>query len=261
MSSPFDMVDEEFYRIMQSVTREVVGRSNADNVASSLWCFLVRVQNTWSSVRLLRNGTPVARHNEILVDVGVLLRCMFDASLQAAYILHDPAKQTERASQYLEFQHVERYNTQERVFKHKNMLTDLLRLSRHKAAGQARVKAEFDRVKNQFLKKSNKNSTGGVLKGEAETREQWYAGNLGQFAQDAGKRDEYDTFIYGFHGCVHSSSYAVLEGPPLAHELVMPFANALAGRVVAINARYHRLDLGRDQAILDEICKGALYPS
>src|SRR5262249_46372020 len=125
MPSQSDVVDDEFYRIMQSVTRAVYGRSNADKVAQALWCFLVRVQNTWTSIRLLRSGTPAARHKEIMLDVGVLLRSMFDACLQAAYIVRDPAKQTERATQYLEFQHVERYNIQQRVFKHKNLLTAL----------------------------------------------------------------------------------------------------------------------------------------
>jgi hypothetical protein len=41
----------------------------------------------------------------------------------------------------------------------------------------------------------------------------------------------------------------------------MHTASALAGRVLNFNARYHGLDLGGDQAILDELCKGVLPTS
>jgi hypothetical protein len=57
---------------------------------------------------MLRRGVPQDFQSVFMVDAGVLLRCMFDAYLQADYIVRDPAKQMERATMYLEFQHVDR---------------------------------------------------------------------------------------------------------------------------------------------------------
>ena len=101
-------------------------RKNADNVTRSLLCFLVRVANTWNSLHLLRQDGPADFQSVFMVDAGVLLRCMFDAYLQADYIVRDAAKQTERATMYLEFQHVERYKAEERVFRHSNPMTEIL---------------------------------------------------------------------------------------------------------------------------------------
>jgi len=257
MSARSDVVDEEFFRIMRSVISALHQRTNSDNITRSLFWFLVRVANTWNSLQLLRRGALADFQSVFMVDVGVLLRCMFDAYLQADYIIRDPAKRTERATLYLEFQHIERYKAEEKLFRHNNPLTDVLGSSPRRAEGQARRRAEFERVKGAFLRKDKGSARSG--KKAPETRDQWYEGNLGQLAEAAGKKDEYDTFVYPFSGCVHSSSYAVLKGPPVEAEYLMQFASTLAARVVNINVQHNRLDLGDDQPILEEMCKGVLY--
>jgi len=259
MSALYDVVDEELFNIMRSVISTLKQRNNADDVTQALLCFLVRVANTWKSIHLLREHVPAGFENAVMVDIGALLRCMFDAYLQADYILRDPAKRMERATLYLEFQHVERYKAEQKMLSHNNPLSDTLRRSPHRAEGQARTKGEFDRVKKPFLKKDKKKAPGGVATREADTREQWYESNLGQLAQNAGRKDEYDTFVCPFSGCAHSSSYAILEGPPVTPEYVMQFASSLAARVVNLNVRYNGIDLGDHQPILDEMCKGVLH--
>jgi hypothetical protein len=184
---------------------------------------------------------------------------MFDAYLQAEYVVRDPAKPTERATLYFEFQHVERYKAEQKVLKHDNRLSHALRKSTFRAAGEARTAAEFERVKQKFLQKDKRYTGRPVGKREPETREQWYESNLGQLAQEAGKKDEYDTFVYPFNGCAHSSSYAVLSGPPVPMDCVTQFASTLAARVLNLNVRYEAIDLGDYQAILDEMCKGVLH--
>jgi hypothetical protein len=257
MSAQRDVVDEEFFRIMRSVISELHQRTNADKVTRSLFCFLVRVANTWNSLQLLHRGAPEDFQSVFMVDAGVLLRCMFDAYLQADYIVRDPAKRAERATLYLDFQHVEQYKAEEKLFRHKNPLTDILGSSPRRTGGQARTRAEFERVKCAFLRKDKGSARS--LKKVPETRDQWYEGNLGQLAEAAGRKDEYDTFVYPFSGCVHSSSYAVSKGPPVTAEYLMQFASTLAARVVNINVQYNQLALGDDQAILEEMCKGVLH--
>jgi hypothetical protein len=50
-----------------------------------------------------------------------------------------------------------------------------------------------------------------------------------------------------------------LNGPPVAADDLMQFASTLAARVVNINVQYNRLDLGDDQPIGEEMCKGVLH--
>jgi hypothetical protein len=254
MSVPYAVVDEEIFRITQLIISALHQQMNADNITRSLLCFLVRVANTWNSLRLLRRDAPA---DAVMVDAAVLLRCVFDAYLQADYIVRDPAKRTERANLYFEFQHVERYKSQEKLFRHNNPLTEILGSSPRRAEGQASTRAEFDRVKAAFLRKDKGSASSG--KKVPDTRDQWYEGNLGQLAEAAGRKDEYDTFVYPFNGCVHSSSYAVSNRPPVPAEYLMQFASTLVARVVNISVQYNRLDLGQDQPILDEMCKGLLH--
>ncbi len=256
MSAEYDVVNAEFFRVMRSAIAELHQRKDADCVTQSLLCFLVRLANTWNSLHLLRQGTPAEFQSVFMVDAGVLLRCMFDAYLQADYIVREPAKRMERATMYLEFQHVERHKVEEKVFRHNNPLTDMLSRSPRRAEGQIRTKAEFDRVKGRFLR--SQRGCGGRRQGVADTREHWYESNLGKLAEDAGKKAEYDTFVYSFSGCVHSSSYVVLGGPPVTVDHVLQFASTLAARVVSLNIIYNALDIGGDRPFIDEMCKGLL---
>ena len=88
--------------------REVISqshlRSRNDKVANALLHFMVRVANSWRSIRTLRNNTT--DEQGFTIDAGTLLRAMYDAYFQAAYLVSDPAKCTERADDYFEFEHV-----------------------------------------------------------------------------------------------------------------------------------------------------------
>src|SRR5580698_7948520 len=103
MSAQFNEVEEELIRIMRSVITALHQRTNVDNITKSLNYFLIRVANTWNSLRLIRRDTPTDIQSMFMLDAGVLLRCMFDASLQAEFILSDSAKSMEQATLYLEF--------------------------------------------------------------------------------------------------------------------------------------------------------------
>jgi hypothetical protein len=235
-------LDQTFEAILRSVTQKVHDRQREDDVSRALFWLLMRESNTWRSISLLRRYTPPEFGGAEVVDVGTLLRAMFDAYLQADFIYRNPSRRAERASQYLEFQHVERFTFSQKVLSHNNSLTMLLNLSPKKAEGEKRVQQEYDRVKDTF-------------KG---TKYKWYKGNLADLAAAAGQAAEYDTFAASFSGCVHSSALALTNGPLVPPDQVTFLATTFAARVAKINAEYNQINIGEDMEILNEMCKSWL---
>jgi hypothetical protein len=235
-------LDEAVEALLREIILKSEKRNGKDDVSLALFCLLLREANTWRSIRLLHQHTPREFHNAFLVDAGTLLRAMFDAYVQADFIFRDPRRRTELATQYLEFEHVERYKLMNKVLRHDNPLTDVLETSAKRSEGEKRLQQEFDRVKARF--------TG--------TRNKWYQGDLPQLANAAGKEDEYDTFVSSFSGCVHSSALAVRNGPMVPPKDALLLASTFAARVARIIVEYNQLDLGEERTILDELCKGWL---
>jgi hypothetical protein len=165
---------------------------------------------------------------------------MYDASLQAEYIISDPAKRKERATQYLEFEHVERRQTMTKVMSHNNALTKRLASSPLKPEGESRLEREFERVKNLF-QSGNKD----------KVRDKWCPQNMFQIAECIGKCAEYDTFVRIFSGCTHSSAMAVKHGPIVKSNDVIVIASMIAARVAKLGAHYNQLNLGEDEQVLD----------
>ena len=100
-------LDERVHVLLKSIIQQSYDCSKEDEVSRALWYFLVRVSNTWCSIRTLWQYSPDERL--FLVDAGVLLRAMLDACRQAEYLVHNPERMHERAKDYLEYEHVERY--------------------------------------------------------------------------------------------------------------------------------------------------------
>jgi hypothetical protein len=222
----------------------------------ALFLLLVREANSWRSIRLLHKHTPEQFHDAFMVDAATLLRAMFDAYLQANLIWRDPARQTELATRYLEFEHVERYKMMQRVLCHDNPLTDVLKSSAKRTEGEQRLRHEFDRVKDAFLVDQRK--CDGDLKRGPRTRDKWYKGDLSKLATAAGREAEYDTFVAQFSGCVHSSALAVKYGPMVPPKDVLLLASTITARVARMNLEYNQLDIGDERMIVDEFCTGWL---
>lgn len=246
----FEEVDNRIFSILSDLIRTIIGREGKDNVSRALLCFLVRETNTWRSIRVLRKNTPEQFHSSFMVDAGTLLRAMFDAFLQAAYIYGDPAKRLELATLYLDFETVERHLFPQKMMRHDTPLADHLKSSSKRADIEKRTQQEYDRIKGRYLKK---NST--------HTRSKWYEHDMGHLARAAGREAEYDTFVAQFSGCVHSSAFAVNAGPLVPPQHVMALAAVYPARVAAMNVDYNKIDIGDERMILDQACKGWLEKS
>jgi len=65
-------------------------------------------------------------------------------------------------------------------------------------------------------------------------RSKWYKGPLRVLAEAIDKEAEFDFCVGLFHGCVHSSAYAVKCGPPLIPEAVMTMVSIIAARMLRV---------------------------
>jgi hypothetical protein len=204
---------------------------------------LVREVNTWKTIIFLMRQTPKEFLDSVTIDVGTLLRAMFDAYLQAHYVIHDSDQQQARAKLFLNYEHVERFNRVNRTLRHDNPLTKRLKSSQLRAEGDVRNQEAFDRVKCDYVMPNGR------------IRNTWYPGDLYRLANDAGKIDEYDTLVSSLHGCVHSSVFTLRFGPPLPNNAAIVLASALLARVASLMADQVALDTGDDRIVLEEFSK------
>lgn len=247
-----DQVDDHVRELLRVTIQRSHPSSGGDDVSRCLLFFLVRVANTWRSIRTLRKYTP--DQEGFAVDAAVLLRAMFDAYLQAAFIVHDPNRRNERARAYLDFEHVERYKFATKVTSHDNPLANGLKASPKRPEGEKRLRDHYDRVKGTYL--TQKRRADGTVKQGPRTRNKWYVGDLSTIARAVGREAEYDFFVANFHGCVHSSALAVGDGPMFPPAHVLRLASMIAARVAEMSVRYNAIDLGDFyRPILDELCK------
>jgi hypothetical protein len=226
--------------------RNVVSISNeyqrSDPVSRALLYFLSRACNTWLSICTLRKHSPNQR--VFIVDAGTLLRAMYDAYLQAEYLLGDLSKAAARANDYFDFQHVEQYKQAEKLMRHDNEFSRKMKRSPERPEGEKRVKQEYERVKHRYLWSK-----------KGDVRDHWYPNNLRQITGSQGKV-EYDTIVTSLQGCVHSSAMAVEKGPPISPEYITAWASTIAARVAKLNVDYNKIKLNdQNSQILAQLSK------
>jgi hypothetical protein len=241
-----DRFDEHIRDLIGYVINASMSPSREDQVAAALLCLLVRVANSWRSIRTLRTHTPDA--DGFAVDAGAILRAMFDAYLQAEYIVSDQEQSHSRASLYFDFEHVEKYKHMQKWMEHNNSMTERLKKSPHRPAGERNVREQYDRVKDRFL--VEKRQKDGTIKRGPATRNQWFSGDLRTIAKGLGKLDEYDLLLASLHGCVHSSVRALKVGPPVSGDHVLFWATTVVARIINLNVRYNNIPLSELNANL-----------
>lgn len=233
--------DEDTY--MQDLIRTIIQQSNArkdsNPTALALLMFLVRTGNSWRSIRTLLDNTEDAA--TFSVDVGTLLRAMYDAYLQAAWICRDPSTSNSLAQDYIDFEHVERFNLMRAVLRHETPLTRRIRASPGRDHGEPQLNEKYDQVKGRYLKQ-NKNK-GGNANHRPSVRNIWYRGTLADVASKLGSMGEYDFLVRHLHGCVHSSSLAVQKGPLVPAEHQLHWASKIFARVAVLSVKHNQIVL------------------
>jgi Family of unknown function (DUF5677) len=254
-AADYEEIDEAFLGILSKVIREVHGNTKRDRASQALLCLLVRTANTWRSILTLKRHS--CDDQTYTIDAAVLLRCIFDAYLQAHLIYRDANKREEVAELYLDFAHVDRFKAQERVLRHNTSLSQGLKESLLRQAGVERLQKEYDGVKAKYYRKERLKD--GTLKIGPDVRDKWYEGNLSQLANQACKQAEYDTFIVQYNGCVHSSAFSVKEGPAINGNQIAHLASGFTARVTQMSIEHSKLVLSDGElTIITEMARSLL---
>lgn len=237
--NPKELLGEEVFELLRGVITQSHARTQTDVVARALLFFLLRVSNTWRSIRTLDKHT--SDDEGPMVDAGTLLRVMFDAYLQADYIVSDAEFAVERANDYLEFEHVEKYKRAKKIMNYDNPFAEALKSSPRRPGGEKRLQQEYDRVKGRYF--VEKRWPDGTIQRGPRTRSNWFPGNLADIARSLGKSDEYDILLATFHGCVHSSAFTIRSGPIGSREHILGWASTIAARVARLSVEHNRIVL------------------
>jgi hypothetical protein len=240
-----ELADDFIQEVFKEVISESHARSANDVVAKALLFFLVRAANSWRSIRTLRKHTT--DEDGFMIDAGTLLRAMYDACFQAEYMVYEPDKSVMRATDYFEFEHVERHKFMERMLAHSNWIAERrLKASPKGQAGEEQNKRQYDRVRARFGKGKNQSDS---------TRNRWYPGNLLQIAAAIDKTDEYDSFLAVFNGYVHSSDFALQFGPPQSAAYVLDMASTIVAKLALFNVEHNRIELSTTyKKLLELLC-------
>jgi hypothetical protein len=157
-----------------------------------------RMVNSCNSIMILARDAP----HDCRVDIGMLLRGIYDAMLQCMFILCDGAKQEGRASLYLDFQTVEQVKLMEIVDRNESDLAHRVPNSPLRAEAEPAIRQEYERVKGRFLNK------------KGEPHQTWYEGSLRDLARHAGYEQEYEMFQNELSTLTHSSPFAMDHPQP-----------------------------------------------
>ena len=239
-----EAADDFFHELLRQVVAESYSRSKSDCVARALLCFLVRAANSWRSIRILsKSATNEAEAEGMTIDAATLLRATYDAYFQAEYLVQVPDQSEQRATDYFEFEHVDRYKRMKSVLNHDNWIAKRLKASPKRDAGESNNQVQFDRVKHRFFTK------------KSSIRNHWHSGNLRDVAKWLEKEDEYDTFLAAFNGCVHTSALASRFGPPISAGQVLSMASIIAAKTLQLNVAHNGINLQPTQKkVLDVLC-------
>jgi hypothetical protein len=247
------IVDDHIFEILKTVVEQTTNFK--DVVARALHLFLVREFNSWRSIRILQNSF-IEENDErgFMVDSGTLLRAMYDASLQAEYVVKDRNEAVNRANDYLDFEHIERYRLVQKVKLYDDSFTKKMMESPQREEGEKNVQQQFDLVKGRYFKEKKRQS--GIIQKGPGTREYWFPGRLRDVAIHLEKEDEYDRFLFTLQGCVHSSAWALRIGPPFAPQYALDWASKIALCVAKLNVEYNIISLSDLQkTTMNKFCK------
>lgn len=164
---------------------------------------------------------------------AVILRTMYDASMQGLYILADPAEAESRAHLYLEYEIVERHKFIE--FAKQGNAPGLKQIANSPLRSQAEplLRKELDRVRSKYPRSDGKG-----------LRNKWYAGKLEDLAKVVGFTEECQFFQKTLSGAVHSSPF--WSGVGLDERLLIPMAYELTIRVVGKAALFFSVPISDD---------------
>lgn len=183
--------------------------------------------------------------NDWRADGMTLLRSMYDAHLQALYILQDAAQADERAQLFLDFRWIEQRAMQKLIERNPTRLAKKLMQSPKRLEGEAEREANYQKLRPKFLTRDGNKDRG-----------DWYPGTLRDLARAVGLESEYEILQKDLSGSVHSTPTALLAGPSFSEpEHLLLLGWKLMFRVQGRIAAHHSVPLAKEH---EEIVRDAM---
>ena len=200
-----------------------------------------RVMHGLHSLGILRFQS--GGQHDFAYDGEILLRAIYDTSLQATYILRDPKFREARAERYLNYAWVEMDRLRTWADTSTSALARQVRPSPLKKHGEPELDRNLKR-----LGKTYKTKKGGWhdawYKGKAAAGEK-QAGSLRDVAREVGVEEEYDFLQRQLSAAVHSSPSSLARQPLIGEGHLLTLAWHFAFRVLALLLKYYDLDAER----------------
>lgn len=215
--------DRRTIKVYSQSLREVLTKINEnlqdDAPTKAIRLIHDRVGGTVDTLRILADH---ARH-DFATDAMSMLRMLFDVMWQAEYLMHDPSQRHERASLFLDWKWVERYQSIERVDTCGLAIARHLRTSPKRRDAEPEIRSRYEAVKHRYLTPQKRN------------RFHWYEPrNLGKLTTEIGRQDEYRWFQPLLSGAVHSAVWTLDDGPMVTEATTISMAIDATFRILGL---------------------------
>ena len=230
----FKFTIDTFRRVGSSLCQKLntVGGDPDNSVDRAFHLMQIRMVNAMNSLELLDKEAKKIKDGSFN-DAAIVLRSMYDLHLQFLYILKDPVV---RSRNYMNFAAVDSYRLLEAFTKHPSNAHNALKQF-DLPAMKARVEADYNRVKNDFLTVDQK-----------KVRPDWYVGKLDGIAHEAGYDAEYAIMQKILSNIIHSGSMSLTTGLvvpqySVLHDGWMIMIRVVGGIAKYLNVRFDELEL------------------
>ena len=243
------LVAQNVHQMTCDIITQAYHKGNKRSSSRALLAFVCRNAGSWESLRtLLSSCGDTERMKAIALDCGAILRCMYDAYLQALFVWEDPNSRDDRGSLYLDYAHVERHKLSQDALRQDDSLSRYLAASPLRTESEDKVRQNYEQVKDRYLNSKRK----GV-------RDHWYPhDNLRTLARCVGKESEYVWLVKMMNGSVHTGPFAMFNGPPLPGSGTLYIANKILSNTIGFLVDNECIVLDSGVRELLNACRGPL---
>ncbi|HNO79054.1 MAG TPA: DUF5677 domain-containing protein [Phycisphaerae bacterium] len=238
------MIKHDWYARIEHILCEAMSAAIAINGSAgdeAIKALVVHIQNNWTALRFIHEGAQASGREIAVANPAVaLIRCMYDALLQALYIAHDSERRDALGEDYLDYAYIREYKDMQLIINGSDSLSKRLANSPLRIAREPEIRANYAKHKSRYLA------------GEKGVRDKWYeARNLWEIASLVGKSSEYGWYCTLSNGSIHADSRVVQHGPRLyfSGELY-PIAANVACQAIKLLTKELDIQLSKENADL-----------
>ena len=243
------------------VRQEAERCAGNDDVARTSSLLYQRIGQGYRSARTLRE---FARH-DWSVDGVIILRTLYDATMQLLWLLAVPDERADRAKLYLDFLEIEKHQMLHRVDSSGTDMGTAMAESPRRPEGEEQRQKKLREVGATYLTKRGRRRFDDqgepyLTEPTAEYRKHWYRpSNLGKLAAELDYDSECGMFQEDLSASVHASPWSLINGPAIKPEFVLTWAMALGLRAAGAIADAYRIPLDEDQQDVIATAKRNMY--